>query len=548
MNYLNGIILKNAFRKDNDNKKLSNRLLSFLVFIIIFGSISSIMGVASYKLTKQLMDVNQTPAFINIILLITILFLFSRSVFESLNNLYFSKDLKIFLKMPVENIKLVRAKINNMIISEYITELMIMLSPILVYGYLIKATPVFYIYCSVILLLLPVIPIVLTSLITALIMRFTNLIKNKSHVQYISIFIVFLILGGIISLFSTGERFSEELFTEKMLQANGLVELVSDYFIILKPIMNSIINYQNISGLQNLLIFALQSIVLYYLITWIISKIYLKGAIGATINVANRKEKINTTLKLSDFKQKSPRKAYLEKEFKQIARTPIFSLQCLILPILYPILGGTPILALIIFARNIGVDFFAGVQQRLLDPIGIVICLSIAQVLYMMNFTSITAISREGKTARLMKSIPISLYNQFRYKIYPGLVANGLTTILITICYTLFITDISMSFIIALFIILMELCLIEEKLMILVDLKEPKITWTSEYTMMKENMNVMYELFYAIFVIVILAFIGVLIRNTVVLMSLLMWGLFFINIAINRYVKKNQIKLYKKVY
>lgn len=36
MNYLNGIILKNAFRKDNENKKLSNKLLAILVFIIIF--------------------------------------------------------------------------------------------------------------------------------------------------------------------------------------------------------------------------------------------------------------------------------------------------------------------------------------------------------------------------------------------------------------------------------------------------------------------------------------------------------------------------------
>lgn len=506
------------------------------------------MGVASYRLTKQLMEVNQAPAFINIVLLITILFLFSRSVFESLNNLYFAKDLKIFLRMPIEPLKLVKAKINNMIVSEYLMELMILLSPILVYGYLVNVSIEFYIYSAIILLLLPVIPIVLTSLITSCIMRFTNMIKNKSHVQYISIFIIFIILGGITSLFSSGERFTEELFTEKMLEVNGLVELVSNYFIILKPIMNSLINYESIIGIQNLLIFAIQSILLYYIVTWIISKIYLKGAIGATANGDNKQRKIDTTLKLSDFKQKSPKRAYLEKEFKQIARTPIFCLQCLILPMLYPILGGAPILALILFARNIGLDFFEGVSQRLLSPIGIVMCLGIAQVLYIMNFTSITAISREGKSAKLMKCIPITLYKQYKYKIYPGLIANGLTAILITVCYTLFITDISKSFVLALFIILIELCLIEEKLMILIDLNEPKLTWTSEYTMMKENMNVMYELFYALFVIVILAVLAVLIRNTAILMIVLIWGLLFINVYINKYVKKNQIKLYKKVY
>lgn len=549
MNSLNKVIFKNSHRRDNENKSIVNKALTVFIFFIIFGTISTIMGVASYYLTTELIKVNQAPAFINIVLLIMFIFLFSKSVFESLNNLYFAKDLKIFLRMPINPIKLVRAKINNMIVSEYVMELMMLLSPILVYGYLVKAGILFYIYVAIILLLLPIIPIVLTSLITSVIMRFTNVIKNKTQVQYISIFIVFIVLWIITSLFSTGEGISLERFTEKMLEVNGLIELISEYFIILKPIMNSLINYETMTGIVNIFIFTIESLVTYYLSTWIISKIYLKGAIGTVVNTNNMQTKKNSELKISECKQKTPKRAFLSKELKQIMRTPIFCLQCIILPMVYPILFiGIPAIALITFARNIGFDFFANMQENILGPIGISIAMSIAQVLYIMNFTSIIAISREGKKAKLMKTIPISLYKQFQYKLYPALIADGVIACIVTKCYSLFLPEINLLFSIFLFIILMELCLVQEKVMIMIDLKKPKITWTSEYAMMKENVNVMYEFFYAVIVVILLTGIGFVMNNMIMLMFVVFFILLLINLVINYYVKKNQIRLYRKIF
>ena len=94
----------------------------------------------------------------------------------------------------------------------------------------------------------------------------------------------------------------------------------------------------------------------------------------------------------------------------------------------------------------------------------------------------------------------------------------------------------------------MALCLVQEKVMILIDLKKPKITWTSEYAMMKENVNVMYEFFYAVVVVILLTGIGFMINNITILMIVLFLILTLINLAINRYVKKNQTKLYRKIF
>ena len=147
-----------------------------------------------------------------------------------------------------------------------------------------------------------------------------------------------------------------------------------------------------------------------------------------------------------------------------------------------------------------------------------------------------------------MKTIPIGLYNQFKYKLYPGLIANGIIAIIITAFYGLFMPEFNFILVFTLFVVLIELCFLEEKIMVLIDLNAPKITWTSEYTMMKENVNVMYEFFYAVVVIILLALTTFVFRNTTVLLIFLLLVLLVLNALINSYVRKNQAKLYKKVY
>ena len=123
-----------------------------------------------------------------------------------------------------------------------------------------------------------------------------------------------------------------------------------------------------------------------------------------------------------------------------------------------------------------------------------------------------------------------------------------LDTYIVTICYSLLVSKMNMIFSIFLFIILMALCLVQEKVMILIDLKKPKITWTSEYAMMKENVNVMYEFFYAVVVVILLTVIAFIINNIAIFMITIFLTLVCINLAINQYVKKNQMKLYRKIF
>ena len=216
MKSLTSVILKNSRRRIVIANKKENAL-GVLAFLIVFGAIGATMAGFSYSITKRLQEINQTYTFTNILLLLNFFILFAKSVFESLNVLYFSKDLKVFLRMPIKPKDLLNSRMLNMIVSEYEMELIMLAIPMIVYGMLTKASLLFYIYMILILLILPIIPILITSFVIAVIMRFTNKIKNKSKVIYITLILTTLIIGIITSSFNSQKDFSISRITNIVL-------------------------------------------------------------------------------------------------------------------------------------------------------------------------------------------------------------------------------------------------------------------------------------------------------------------------------------------
>lgn len=545
MKSLTNVILKNARRRDNQiNNKSSS--LDFIAFAIVFGFLSLAMTYFSYTVTKQLMQINQTYAFVNILLLMNFMILFIKSVFESLNVLYFSKDLKILLRMPLDPKDILQAKIFNMIISEYQMEIIMLAIPMVVYGIFTGVGITFYLYMVLILLIIPIIPIMFVSIIISIIMRFTNFIKDKSKVMYITIILTILLITLFTSSFKMPSNFSVNVFQDIILQANGLAENIADSFALIKPIMNTLLNYNNITGIRNFSIYLLESILLYFVGIYFMSKIYLKGAIGTTVNSKKNKKIENNTLNLDDFKQKSLKKSYIEKEKTTLKRTPIFFIQCLLMPIMYPISVLTIIIAFLEFSKWVGLDLWEKFYNISTTSFGTAIFLAIGQVFYMMNFNSVIAVSRESKYAKLIKYLPIELKKQFNFKLSIGIRVNMITTVIVTICNYVFTKNLLGAILV--FISLCLLNIIGEKFKLLIDLNNPKINWTSEYTMMKENTNVMYILFYTLIISGIIFGISKFIANNNLYKMFILLIILISNIIFYEYIRKNQNKLFDKIY
>ena len=545
MKSLTSVIFKNSRRRIIVANKKEN-VLAALAFLIVFGTIGAAMASFSYSITKQLQEINQAYTFTNILLLMNFFILFAKSVFESLNVLYFSKDLKVFLRMPIKPKNLLHSKMLNMIISEYEMELIMLAIPMIVYGILTKATLLFYIYMIAILLVLPIIPILITSLVISIIMRFTNKIKNKSKVVYITLILTTLIVGVITSSFNSQEDFSVSAVKNVILKANGVAETIADSFILIKPIMNTMLNYDNIEGFKNLMIYVFENFICYIFIIWFMSKIYLKGAIGATINSKKNSKLKDAELTIDDFKKKNKYKTYILKEFKTLARTPIFCIECIIVPVLYPFFIFFTIIGMTEFASLVGLDLWEKIRNVAVEPFGLAITLAVGQIFYMMNFTSIISVSRESQNAMITKYIPIDLDKQFNLKIFLGTCFNMIAAILVTLFYYLCTNNVLVSTII--FIMLYLINRMGEKLKLLIDLRKPQLVWDTEYTMMKQNTNVMYELFYSLIVGSIFYLISLFTPTSGMFLITVFVILSVINIFYFVYIKKNIYNLFKKVF
>lgn len=542
MKKITSIIIKNS-RRQEKQETIKEKILSAIAFLIVFLSLAITMIVTSIYVTKELGKINQEYTFINILLLMNFIILFGKSIFESLNALYFSKDLKILLRMPIKSKDIVNGKLINMILSEYQMETIMLAIPMIVYGILTKAGVLFYTYMIIILAILPIIPIVITSTIISIIMRFTNIIKNKTEVMYIAIIASLIALDLLFTGFNHNIKFSIVEFKETVFRMNGISEEIANRFVLIKPTMSTLLNYNNIVGLRNCILYILESIVTYIVGVFIISKVYLKGAIGTTIN-SQKANKANKRLTIEDFKKKDKKKAYLSKEIKVIARTPIFCIQCLIIPVIYPLTIMIIVAIAVVLSKLIGVDLVSDLMNKMNTSQMAMIFIAVGEVFFMMNFCSIIGISKESKSAILTKTIPIGFKTQFNLKTYLGKTMNLLSVLIITFAYFLATKNPVQTIVI--FAILYFLDSIGEKIKLYIDSRKPQIDWDNEYAMMKQNTNIMNVLFKTLITLVILFLISKLIINQFAYLISILILSFIVNSFINNYISKN--KIFEKVY
>ena len=347
--------------------------------------------------------------------------------------------------------------------------------------------------------------------------------------------VVLSLTGGQVSIF--------KLFDEQILiTENGIANEITNGFKLIRPIMEALQNYNTIYGLKSFAIYIIESIMIYIVAILFISPIYLKGCIGTIVNSNKNKSQRNVELKIEDFKRKSYKKAYLNKELKTIKRTPIFFIQCIIMPLTISIFILVVAVIFIFTANYIpyNLNFIADTSWIAGGVFATI------QIFYMLNFSSIIAISKEEKSAIISKYLPIKFSEQLKLKMIIGQIINLITGIGISALYYAFTNNIIYRIVILIISIIISL--ITEKIKILIDLKNPRIKWDSEYTMMKQNTNVMYELFYTMAFILLFIVLGIIIQNIKLYFEIVGIITFIVNIRIGQYLKNNDSKIFERLY
>lgn len=542
---LTKVFFKNSFQNmetAGGSKNKTNSKSMMILYAIVFLYLAGIVGFFSYNLVQGLIEIQQEEIFLGLILLAIGVFVLIQTIFSAISLLYYSKDNEYILPLPIKPSQIVMAKTNVLLITEYFIVAIIGLIPLIIYGILTTANIFYYITMIITLLTFPVVPVLISSLLVLIVMSFAKFTKNRNRFQIIAT-IILLVVICVISFQTSDMEGSQEELIQMATKANGLVEMIRNTFPTLGMAIEALAN----NSILNLIALVLVTAILYLIYIAVGQKLFLKGAVGSLSSGKRTKKAINEK---TAFKKSSLAKTYIGKEFKTLIRNPIFFMQCVMPAILFPILVIVFTFAGMQTDQNTSItDIAQMITNKTSIYLGMAI-LMVIQFFSMFIYISATAISRDGQNAVFMKYIPVPLIKQIDYKVMPNIIMTTIMGI-ISIGIAQYLFRIPILYLLLITIAAISIGMLQSYLMIIVDLKKPKLEWNSEYAVVKQNMNLVWPMFLGLANITIIAVLSYVLGSFV--NSFVIIGLFIIiylglTILVRKYIEKNTNKLFTKIY
>ena len=489
------ILLKTGTKSSSNkkNKKQIKGALLGLLLIIAFTPMAVGFGKFLSEAYDGLHAIGQEAVILGFGLSVVSIVIFFFGIFYAMGIFYFSMDVENLLPLPFKPWHIMGAKFTVVLIYEYLTEIIFFAPTLISYGIKSSGGILYYIYGVIIFLLLPIVPLVIASIINMIIMRFTNIAKNKDR---------FRLLGGIIAMcFGVGiniyiQRFSQNAsqstITEMFSKGNNsLLSFATKIFPSTKIAVNSLINTTNIQGFINLILFIMIAVIALIIFIILGESLYFKGVMGVSETTSKRKTLSNLEL-IKSTSQNSSLKIYILKELKLLFRTPIYFMNCVLMNFLWPIFFMIPV-----FTQKGGGSQLKTITKFLQDgrSAGIVLAAFFAFMVFASssNGISTTAISREGKNLYVLKYIPMKYKQQLMAKVLSAVVLGIAGMIMVSIL-GIILFKISLGLLLLMLIVGIVGILLTSFIGIFIDLNFPKLQWNTEQEAVKRNFNVMISI------------------------------------------------------
>ncbi|CAH2464693.1 MULTISPECIES: putative ABC transporter permease subunit [Bacillus] len=392
-----------------DKKKRWAYLFSFAAILFVGFLIFGSMTHGIYEGMKQ---IGQEPGIIIAMgLAIASIWVFLMSITNILTVFYYSNDIEMLLPLPLKPSQIISAKFFTVLITQYVMSSFILWPIFITYGLKSGAFITYYLYMIVIYLFFPILPLVLASLIMTIIMRYTNIAKNKDRGNiFIGIVSILFIVGiNVFMQWRNKSAFSGDTAADYLVNnQSSLFVQMTNYFPTTYFGAMGLVENASWKGLLYVIIFILISIVCFGIFYYIAERTYLKGVIGLSTSTA-KKEVISAEGLQKSTVQSSHLKAYVKKEFKTLFRTPQFFLNCIVQTFVMPIM-----LFFVLFVQDGNLKW---ITEYIDNPesagfaIGVGLCAS----LFLMgsNVIATTSFSRDGSSWFVNRYLPVKASDIF---------------------------------------------------------------------------------------------------------------------------------------
>ena len=346
-----------------------------------------------------------------IVVVLTTILTLIEGIYKSSSLLYNTRDDDLLLTLPISRGKVVALKLVKFYLFELMFNSMFLLPAIAVYFVRSGAGLAFVPVAILILLLMPVIPIVLSCLVGAVISAFSSKFKKRTVVQIIFTFIASIVM--MVASFYISMSMNSDVI------GDGLVKIgdaMADAYYPARLCERLAVSF----NAMDLGIFVLIHLAVAGLGTLILAKTFFK--INTRAKMANYVVAKKVDVDSLELKAQRPLWALVKKELNRFFGTPVFITNAGFGIILFVI--GAGLLCWKFDTILIGVESTEGFPLTAEMLRGMVPILAFALMAFATLFTFITSsmISLEGKSINVLKALPVSVATILRAKVIMAMV------------------------------------------------------------------------------------------------------------------------------
>lgn len=399
--------------KEKPKLSLTQIVIKWVVRIIFASMLLMIIGGLLFGVSLSIFQWTDNPAIhriifstllgsISVIILIT-------GVSGTMTNYYYANDLEHMLPLPIKSFELIASKFICSLLYQYAWLLFIMMPIFIAYGQAVGVGISFYIASLLILLLLPISPLAIVTLIVIAVMSLTRVGKKINTLKFI---------GGIVGiiLFLSAEILVFNYKTDRSSNpTEHWVQLIDGFG---TTALGQILNWipSAAFGANALLLsgswrgwFSLTLLVGVTTLCMIMllilgSKMYTRSIIGSSESTSKKMRLSSLEVNIA-LKERSHFVALINKEWATIMRTPTLFINLVLVQLFVPI--GT-----ILFWLKLKDEIYMmelGSMILTSEMISKLLVLTVAAGLCVSGLLSAasTSISREGKGFDILKFLPV---------------------------------------------------------------------------------------------------------------------------------------------
>lgn len=523
--------LMRIFQKNSEMQLPERTVYRVLATVAVLGIMipcTAVVGFISYVMTEALIEAGNPGGGMLFEMQILSAFSMVFGIMVIFSVLFFSSDREHFVTLPIPSHNLMMAKFLYAYIAESIMEFLILAAVFVGYllaigvniGITTALHPVSLISSILGVVLIPLVPMIYCAVFSLILMAVLSGIKNERIFYRIST--VFLLLFAALFIYSL--RGLGEINIDNYVESLGSGDnlFLRTLNIIFFPVvwLSEAISRGSISYL---LLYLAGNAGLTVILYYIGKALYQKGLYTAAALGSSKKAGI----KDKDLKEQSPFTASLFKEFRVILRTKAFSNNTAYINAIWPLgafllfhfMGNKGAIAAFITMYQLGKDRAEMILIMLVVLIGFIAT--------SLNSLASSAFTREGLHLDLIKFIPVSYETQMYAKAAVSLIFTYPMLVLtdVIICVYMGVPFLK-GLLFAVFMLLAHI--ISTVIGMLLDSAAPYTVWSDEYSALRGNLNVFFNMAVMMLISVVVVGIGLLLYELLGLPISVYYGIQFV--------------------